>query len=349
MSRGVRSLPMLLGALFLGLTLQLGAVSASINREPLTMSYYDLLGVPRDATKSQMKRRYRKLALEHHPDKVKGEEAKKLAKEKFVVISHGYDVITNETLRERYEELLSKGIFEYDDEEWEERQLRKTGWKSPMEIDLAERRFLFVCAVCIVGFVIWLVQYYIKKMIADEKRAKKQKANRIAKMEKEMAKRTDTKRVVSAAQMEVLRKNYQKALKIYHKQVKAVLRTSIQDHGVWLAPKFSEDDISVLCAVLPVNEMITCTRQLCEAQGTSPAYPPLAPSDEDKELDKASYSELERKSARQILKELSVRVGSLSAAYAKKMAERKKETDDDEPKQAKKGKKGKKGKKEKRS
>jgi curved DNA-binding protein CbpA len=39
--------------------------------------YYDVLGVSRDATESQIKKAYRKLATKYHPDKHPGEEARK--------------------------------------------------------------------------------------------------------------------------------------------------------------------------------------------------------------------------------------------------------------------------------
>ena len=57
------------------------------------MKYYNILGVKPDANDSILKKAYRKLALEWHPDKhaTKSEEEKKLAEDKFKEITVAYD------------------------------------------------------------------------------------------------------------------------------------------------------------------------------------------------------------------------------------------------------------------
>jgi preprotein translocase subunit Sec63 len=52
-------------------------------------SYYDTLGIEAGASPEELKRAYRKLALQWHPDKQEGEEAKKDAERKFVALAHG--------------------------------------------------------------------------------------------------------------------------------------------------------------------------------------------------------------------------------------------------------------------
>lgn len=62
--------------------------------------YYEILGVPRDASPEQIKKAYRKLAREHHPD-VAGEDPG--AEERFKDVSRAYDVLGNPDKRRSYD------------------------------------------------------------------------------------------------------------------------------------------------------------------------------------------------------------------------------------------------------
>ena len=66
--------------------------------------YYKVLGVPKDATEAEIKKAYRKLARENHPDANKG-NAK--AEERFKEISEAYDVLSDTTRRAEYDEARS--------------------------------------------------------------------------------------------------------------------------------------------------------------------------------------------------------------------------------------------------
>lgn len=63
--------------------------------------YYKVLGVPKDATAAEIKKTYRKLAREFHPDANKG-DAK--AEERFKDISEAYDVLSDDKRRKEYDE-----------------------------------------------------------------------------------------------------------------------------------------------------------------------------------------------------------------------------------------------------
>lgn len=63
--------------------------------------YYRTLGVSQNATDSQIKNAYRKLALAYHPDKNAGNEAE--AAEKFKEIGEAYEVLSDSSKRQQYD------------------------------------------------------------------------------------------------------------------------------------------------------------------------------------------------------------------------------------------------------
>lgn len=66
-----------------------------------------VLGIRRDdSTFKDVARAYRKLALQWHPDRHKGEEAKNIATEKFRLIAAAYEVLRDEESRKDYDYML---------------------------------------------------------------------------------------------------------------------------------------------------------------------------------------------------------------------------------------------------
>ncbi|MFK0046891.1 molecular chaperone DnaJ [Streptomyces sp. NPDC090741] len=73
--------------------------------------YYKVLGVPKDATEAEIKKAYRKLAREFHPDANKGDAA---AEERFKEISEANDILGDAKKRKEYDEaraLFGNGGF----------------------------------------------------------------------------------------------------------------------------------------------------------------------------------------------------------------------------------------------
>src|ERR1700739_2180286 len=64
--------------------------------------YYQTLGVPRSASDTDIKKAFRKLAREYHPDVAKD---KKKAEEKFKEINEAYEVLSDPAKRKKYDEL----------------------------------------------------------------------------------------------------------------------------------------------------------------------------------------------------------------------------------------------------
>src|SRR3989442_8027732 len=56
--------------------------------------YYEVLGVPRTASADEIKKAYRRLAKEYHPDMAEGD--KKGAEERFKELSEAYEVLADD-------------------------------------------------------------------------------------------------------------------------------------------------------------------------------------------------------------------------------------------------------------
>ena len=69
--------------------------------------YYEVLGVDKNATPDELKKAYRKLALQYHPDRNPGD---KEAEEKFKEAAEAYDVLSNPDKKARYDQFGMAGM-----------------------------------------------------------------------------------------------------------------------------------------------------------------------------------------------------------------------------------------------
>ncbi|RME28910.1 MAG: molecular chaperone DnaJ [Deltaproteobacteria bacterium] len=69
--------------------------------------YYEILGVARDASGTEIKKSYRKLAMQYHPDRNPGDEE---AEAKFKEVSEAYSVLSDPEKRETYDRFGHAGL-----------------------------------------------------------------------------------------------------------------------------------------------------------------------------------------------------------------------------------------------
>src|SRR5947208_15335467 len=71
----------------------------------MASSLYEALGVPKNASAADLKKAYRKLVQQYHPDKNPGDAA---AEKRFKEIQHAYDVLSDPEKRKQYDTFGSR-------------------------------------------------------------------------------------------------------------------------------------------------------------------------------------------------------------------------------------------------
>lgn len=69
--------------------------------------FYELLGISRDADDRTIRRAFKKLAIQLHPDKNQDDPS---AHEKFVRINRAYEILKDEELRKKYDQFGEDGL-----------------------------------------------------------------------------------------------------------------------------------------------------------------------------------------------------------------------------------------------
>ena len=110
--------------------------------------YYEILGITKSASKDEIKKAYRKLALKYHPDKNKGD---KVSEEKFKEASEAYHVLSDDKRKNNYDQFGHAAFEEVEIKDLETsisarrsliflRTFLETIYSAEAEEDLAEKR-----------------------------------------------------------------------------------------------------------------------------------------------------------------------------------------------------------------
>ena len=105
----------------------MNGMSIGAESEDYGKDYYEVLGVQKNANADEIKKAYRKAAIQYHPDKNPGD---KEAEEKFKEAAEAYDVLSNPDKRARYDQFGHAG------------NERRRGWRGRRLRRLQRRRFL---------------------------------------------------------------------------------------------------------------------------------------------------------------------------------------------------------------
>lgn len=291
------------------------AFTVAVNAK-LTISYYELIGVKPTCTEFELKKRYRALAKEYHPDRIVGNARRKEeAAEVFVVIAKGYEVLSDPELRTKYDELLTYGIYEYKEDEYDEWNARRHGWRSDAEVNFNEGLVLYTMLLGLFGCGGGAFYFAHKEKTKKEKKKAAAQDKFMAQLDSKVTKNeplpAKKPKVLSASQLAQRKANYQRSLKIYHKMLKQALRTQLTtDHGLWFCPTLTSDEISALCTKLPMDDLTVFTIRLCDELDVSLPMEPTVPEgcdiDADIYIDPDVSAKLEVAGARGIMKTLKV-------------------------------------------
>ena len=72
--------------------------------------YYEILGVPRNASEDEIKKAYRRLSSKYHPDRHQGDEAKAAAEAKFKEGKEAYEILSDAQKRAAYDQYGHAGV-----------------------------------------------------------------------------------------------------------------------------------------------------------------------------------------------------------------------------------------------
>ncbi|XP_077201416.1 dnaJ homolog subfamily C member 25 [Paroedura picta] len=115
---------------------------------------YDVLGVSRDASKAEIARAYRQLALRYHPDRQRDPEpGGEASEEKFLLIATAYETLKDEETRKDYDYMLDHP------EEYYSHYYHYYSRRLAPKVDVRIVILVTVCAISVFQFFSWWSSY----------------------------------------------------------------------------------------------------------------------------------------------------------------------------------------------
>ncbi|XP_012530456.2 dnaJ homolog subfamily C member 1 [Monomorium pharaonis] len=143
--------------------------------EEVNQNFYDVLGVTQSANASEIKKAFRRLSLQLHPDKNPAEDAE-LQFRKLVAV---YDILKDPGKRQKYDNVLVNGLPNWRSAVYYYRHVRKMGL-----LELGIILFIIVSiAQYIVSWAVYFEKRYTCEQVLGSKLQKLQKKNRKSKMD----------------------------------------------------------------------------------------------------------------------------------------------------------------------
>ncbi|CAJ0598984.1 unnamed protein product [Cylicocyclus nassatus] len=131
--------------------------------EEVNTNFYDLFGISKEATLGEIKKAYRRLSLEWHPDRNSAEEAT----QKFRQIVSIYEVLKSNELREKYNNVLEFGLPDWRQPIYYYRKMRKLAWY--------EAVIVLIAVSTIAHYLMMWAAYYEKYLVLKQSLKKSRK------------------------------------------------------------------------------------------------------------------------------------------------------------------------------
>ncbi|GMS88995.1 hypothetical protein PENTCL1PPCAC_11170, partial [Pristionchus entomophagus] len=147
--------------------------------EEVNQNFYELFGIEPTATTQEVKKAYRKMSLEWHPDRNSADNAA----EKFRQVVGVYEVLKDASMREKYDSVLENGMPDWRSGIYYYRRYRKMGG--------AEASLLLFIALSGGHYLMLWGSFFEKRLVENQRRVKTKKGENRKLAEEEEAARKE--------------------------------------------------------------------------------------------------------------------------------------------------------------